>query len=101
MDDCSMTIDLEEFTGVVINRCRGPKPLHEESQDAIFRSREFFMPPVERDESIDMGKQLMVDEESVKDNFLYTSGITRYLFERGAEKNMWLKRLKLWTSSLS
>jgi hypothetical protein len=59
------------------------------------------MPPVERDESIDMGKQLMVDEESVKDNFLYTSGITRYLFERGAEKNMWLKRLKLWTSSLS
>jgi hypothetical protein len=47
------------------------------------------MPPVERDESIDMGKQLMVDEEIVKDNFLYTSGITRYLFERGAEKNMW------------
>jgi hypothetical protein len=36
MDGCSMTIDLEEFTGVVINRCRGPKPVHEESQGCHF-----------------------------------------------------------------
>jgi hypothetical protein len=85
MDDCSVTIDLETFTGVVIVAA-APSQFTKNLKRAIFRSREFCMPPVERDESIEMGKQLKVDAEIVEDNFLYTSGITRYLFERSAGK---------------
>jgi hypothetical protein len=56
MDGCSMPIDLEGFfTGVVIVAAC-PSQYRKNLQDSIHRYHLFIMPPVEKDEAIEIGK---------------------------------------------
>jgi len=85
MDGCSMAFDLEHFTGTVIVAAP-PSQFTKNLEDEIMRKRWFTVPPLEKNEAIEMAEKINVPEDIVEENYLHSGGITRYLFEEGLGK---------------
>jgi hypothetical protein len=85
MDGCSLGLDLCKFTGTVIIAA-SPSQYTRNLEREIFNTEKLMMPPLDGTEAVAMGLKLGVEKAIIQENFLHTSGITRYLFQSGAGK---------------
>lgn len=87
MDGCSMRINLDGFKGVVVLSA-SPSQYVKNMKDGVGTGRYeiYTMPPVSRDEAMEMADLLEVDKSIVEDNFDHMEGIARHLFKQGIAK---------------